>query len=163
MTAVAATTFDRINRNAQVYPANLLPKGGTALCLFSAGFLGWNDVIHMVRNDMRVTCVDVDKDKLYEMVTIYPGGLECHVEDAWMFAEAAAFANRTWDVVSVDPFMGDAAEKAWEDATLWTLLAEKMVTLTVDPNRDLFAPPGWSSYMFPRSSQASWMVLTRDA
>jgi hypothetical protein len=157
-----ATTFDRINRNAQVYPANVLPNGGTALCLFSAGFLGWNDVIHMVRNDMRVTCVDVDKDKLFEMASIYPAGLELWVEDAWHFATDAAASGRTWDVVSVDPYMGDASDKAWETRHLWPLLADKIVTLTVAADRELFAPPGWSSYMFPRNDEVSWMVLHRD-
>jgi hypothetical protein len=158
-----ATKFDRINRNAQVYPANVLPSGGTALCLFSAGFLGWNDVIHMVRSEMRVTCVDVDKDKLFEMATIYPAGLELHVEDAWEFANEAATAGRTWDVVSVDPYMGNAAEKAWETRSIWTLLADNIVTLTVAADRELFAPPGWSSYMFPRNEKVSWMVMQRDA
>ncbi len=161
--SATATKFDRINRNAQVYPANILPHGGTALCLFSAGFLGWNDVIHMVRNEMRVTCVDTDKRKLWEMATIYPAGLELHVEDAWDFAVAAAGAERTWDVVSVDPYMGDAAEKAWNTFHLWTLLADKILTLTVAADRPPVALPGWSSYMFPRNDRVSWMVLTRDA
>ncbi len=156
-----AVTFDQINRNAQPYPANLLPEGGTALSLFSAGFHGWNDVIHMARKKMIVTCVDVDVDRLWEMSTLYPLGMEVHVEDAWEFAREALSAGRTWDVVSVDPFMGDAAEKVWDCVHLWSTLATKLVTVTVDPKQPLWAPQGWKAHLFPRSARASWMVMTR--
>jgi hypothetical protein len=62
-------TFDQLNRNAQPYPGHLLPEGGTGLALFAAGFHGWNDVIHMARKHMAVHCVDVDADKLWDMLS----------------------------------------------------------------------------------------------
>ncbi len=162
MDAVTVKTYDEVNSNAQPYPAHLLPKDGTALALFSAGFHGWNDVIHMVRKRMYVTCVDTDADRLWEMAEIYPQPMAYHVDDAWEFAVEAVERGREWDVVSIDPFMGDAAEKAWASIGLWSSLATKLVTLTVDPNRPIWAPFGWSAYLFPRSLRASWMVLHRD-
>ncbi len=157
----SAVTFDAINRKSGQYPAHLLPEGGTALSLFSAAFLGRNDVIHMARKEMEITCVDVDGDRLWEMATTYPNFMTFHVADAWEFAKSVMLKAQTWDVVSVDPFMGDAAEKAWGTMWLWSSLATKLLTVTVDPKQPLLVPEGWESYVFPRSSRAAWMVLTR--
>jgi len=156
-----APTYDQINRQACPYPAFLLPKGGTGLCLFSAGFHGWNDVIHMARKQMTVTCVDTNPDKLWEMAQIYPEGWEFEVADAWDWAERAVQAGRKFDVVSVDPFFGGAAEHAWETLYLWVTLAKKLVTLTVHTDTQLNVPTGWTADYFPRSSNAAWLVLTR--
>ncbi len=161
MEVLAAPTFDHINRNAQPYPAYLLPEGGTALALFSAGFYGWNDVIHMSRKQMSIDCVDTDADKLWEMAGVYPPPFNAHAEDAWEFAARAAAEGREWDVVSVDPFMGDAAERAWDTLWLFASLAVNLVTLTVDPDRPIWAPIGWMADLFPRSRKAAWMVLRR--
>ncbi len=161
MDAVATLSYEQISRNAQPYPAHALPAGGSALALFSAGFHGWNDVIHMARKNMQIDCVDVDADRLWEMTELYPQPIHFHVEDAWEFASEAAAEGREWDVVSVDPFMGDAAEKAWDTIWLWSSLAKKLVTLTVDPRRPIWAPVGWVAYLFPRSTRASWMVMRR--
>ncbi len=159
--AIAAPTFDQINRNAQVYPAFLLPEGGSALSLFSAGFHGWNDVIHMARRNMRIECVDVDAEKLWEMAGVYPDPIAYHVADAWEFAERAAQRGQQWDVVSVDPYMGDASAKAWETLYLWTSLARELVTLTVATDTKLNVPEGWECSFFPRNSRVAWMVLQR--
>ncbi len=161
MAAVTAKTYEQINQNAQPYPAYLLPEGGTALALFSAGFHGWNDVIHMARKGMDVDCVDVDGIRLEQMEAVYPEEWRFHWNDAWMFAEDAADEGKTWDVVSADPFMGDCAEKAWKSIWLWSSLATKLVTLTVDPEITVPTPIGWASSLFPRSRRASWMVLRR--
>jgi hypothetical protein len=160
MSAVAPT-YDEINRQACPYPGNLLPEAGTGLALFAAGFLGHNDVIHMARKEMQVTCVDVNADKLWEMAEIYPEGWEFHADDAWEFAERAVLAGRTFDVVSIDPFFGDAAEQAWETMFLWVTLARELVTLTVKTDTKLNIPSGWTADFFPRSSAAAWLVLTR--
>jgi hypothetical protein len=155
------TTFDAVNRAARPYPSYLLPKEGTVLSLFSAGFLGWNDCIHFARAGLTCECVDTDADKLWEMASLYPSGWAFHVDDAWDFAERAAMAGRDWDVVSVDPFFGDAAEKAWQSMYLWVTLATKLVTLTVKPDTKLNTPEGWVSSYYPRSSGAAWMVMRR--
>ncbi len=161
--------YGKINRNAQPYPAYLLPEGGTALALFAAGFHGWNDVIHMARKEMEITCVDVDYDKLWEMAEIYPNIMTFYVKDAWDFATEAAEQGREWDVVSVDPFMGGAAEKAWESIPLWMSLARETVTVTVAKDAEFVLSEGpvaerdrWTYSTFPRSSRASWLVLRRS-
>ena len=161
MNTITAPTYDQINRQACPYPGFLLPEGGTGLALFSAGFHGWNDVIHMARKNMTVTCVDTNADKLWEMAQIYPQGWEFRVDDAWDFAEYAVLDGREFDVVSVDPFFGDAAERAWETMYLWVTLARKMVTLTVKTDTKLNIPSGWTADYFPRSHRAAWLVLTR--
>lgn len=153
------TDFRSLSEQARPYPSYLLPKHGTALALFAAGFHGWNDVVHFARAEMRIDCVDVDGNKLWEMAELYPGGCAFHVEDAWEFAERAFKAERRWDVVSVDPFLGDAAERAWGDLFLWCGIAKRLVTLTVASDTHLNVPEGWTASYFPRSSRAAWMVL----
>jgi hypothetical protein len=157
----AMQTFDEVNLQARPYPSYLLPKEGRALCLFAAAFWGWNDGIHMIRAGLTCEFVDSDRDRLWEMSTIYPGGHIFHVEDAWEFATRSALDGREWGVVSVDPFFGDAGDRALRDLGLWTTLATKLLTLTVPPDHDPDEVEGWKSSLFPRSSNASWLVMTR--
>jgi hypothetical protein len=154
-------TFDNLNRNAQPYPAFLLPDEGSALCLFAAGFWGWNDAIHMVRKGLTCDFVDTDGNKLWEMLTLMPEGHAFHVEDSWAFASRAAHDGREWDVVSVDPFMGDAAERSWETLYLWLMIARKMVTLTVKTDTQLNVPEEWNPQIFPRNDRVAWLVMQR--
>lgn len=154
--------FEALNRNAQLYPSFLIPEDAeTALSLFAAGFWGWNDGIHLIRAGLTVDFVDLDTTKLFEMATLMPEGHAFHVEDAWTFASHAAMEGREWDVVSVDPFMGDAAERAWEDLYLWLTITRKMVTLTVKSNTKLNVPDGWNASYFPRNSRVAWLVMRR--
>ncbi len=158
----APITYQQINEQACPYPAFLLVPGTTGLCCFAAGFYGQNDAIHMARKDMTVTCVDQDTDKLWTMADLYPEGWEFRAEDAWTFARAATSQGRKWDAVSVDPFLGDAAERVWETLFLWAGLARHLLTVTVKTDTQLNIPDGWSlSSYFPRSSRAAWLVLTR--
>jgi hypothetical protein len=103
----------------------------------------------------------VDGDKLLEMAAIYPDGWEFHVDDAWDFAEQAAQEGRMWDVVSVDPFFGDDAPRAWDTLYLWAGLARSLLTVTVKPDTHLNVPDGWEFSYFPRSGNAAWLVMTR--
>ncbi len=152
-------TFDQLNRNAQPYPGHILPEGGTGLALFSAGFHGWNDVIHMARKQMTVDCVDTDTDKLFAMAQVYPTGWSFRVQDAWQFAyDHVGYMH--WDVVTVDPFTNDAP-RALETLDLWCGLATELVTLTVLVGAGVEIPDGWESDIFPRSRRASWLVLRR--
>lgn len=151
----------KLQREARTYPGYLLPRGGTALALFAAGFHGGNDAIHFLRHNMVCDCVDTDAEKLEEMADLYPDGWRFHIEDAWEFASRAFRDEQEWDVVSVDPFLGDAAERAWKDVYLWTSLARHLVTLTVSSDGHLNVPEGWDAEFFPRSSRAAWMVMQR--
>jgi len=163
MTTVAPLSFTDLSRQARPYPSYLLPQKGDALALFGAGFHGWNDVVHFARQGLITDVVDVDGDKLMEMAIIYPPGIITHEVDAWDYAEGAAAIGQQWDVVSVDPFLGDAAERAWDSLYLWCSLARQMLTLTVTPRARTFnLLDGWTSSFFPRSANAAWMVLRRD-
>jgi hypothetical protein len=160
---VRPETFDALNREAQPYPSFLLPKdGGTALSLFAAGFWGWNDGIHLIRAGMTIDFVDTDADRLLEMASLMPEGHAFHVDDAWEFSERAMENNRGWDVVSVDPFMGNLAERAMESFDLWLEMARKMMTLTVKSGVDLPEIEGWTASYFPRNAAVGWLVMCCD-
>lgn len=152
--------LDELSRQATPYPAFLLDSAETGLCLFAAGFLGINDAIHMARNDLTVTCVDVDAYKLEQMAAVYPVWWEFYTADAWDYAKAAEGRRQKWDVVSVDTFLGDATKKSLSSLDLWCSIANKAVTATVK-DADPEIPEGWQAEKFPRGYRADWLVLTR--
>jgi hypothetical protein len=161
VTVVQSERFKEVNMQARPYPSYLLPEEGTALCLFAAAFFGWNDGIHMIRAGLTCDFVDYDRERLWEMASIYPEGHAFYVEDAWAFAARAALNGREWDVVTVDPFFDDAAERALRDLGLWTTIATKLLTLTVHSDHEPDEIEGWNSSLFPRSDRTSWLVMTR--
>lgn len=150
-----------ISLEARPYPAYLLNGCQTGLAVFSAAFLGWNDVIHFARKGIQTTCVDRDGERLAEMEAIYPTDWEFVVSDAWEFADKAAGQELTWDVVTVDPFMGEAAEKVWRTLDAFLCLADRMVTVTVPSGWIRRPPRGWQHSLFPRARGVSWLVLRR--
>lgn len=158
---VLAPPLDRISREARPYPADMLAGCETGLCLFAAAFLGWNDAIHMARNDMTVTCVDRDRDRLAEMANLYPPEWRFRTEDAWRFAHDVSLFGDQWDAVSVDTFLGDATERSLRTLDLWCSLARRCVTVTIPAGTAPAVPAGWRSYEFPRSEKASWLVMQR--
>lgn len=158
---VLGPPLDRISKVARPYPAYLLPQGGTGLALFAAAFQGHNDSIHMARQDMTVTCVDIDQERLLEMSLRYPAGWEFVCRDAWEYAEDAVSRGRTWDVVSVDTFTGSATERSLTTLPLWCALARSVVTATIVIGQDYIVPEGWRAHTFPRSDRVSWLVLAR--
>jgi hypothetical protein len=158
-----ADDYQRLNRQARPYPSFLLPISGTALGVFAAGFLGWNDCIHLVRAGLVCDFVDNNQNNMLEMKSMYPPGHTFHVEDAWDFAERASYEGRQWDVVTVDPFFEDMARKAWDSLDLWLSLAGNLVTLTVHPDTELPVPEGWSQCYYPRGDNVDWLVMQRAA
>lgn len=163
MAVTFAPELQRISEQARPYPAHLLPEGGTALCLFSAGFLGWNDAIHMARKRMTTTCVDIDTDKLNEMHAIYPPDWRFLTMDAWEFALDALEHDESWDAVSVDTFTGEDEDRALASLHLWCSLAGSIVTVTRSkPQRQTpVIPKGWQHQHYKRSFRIDWLVLTR--
>lgn len=161
---VLGPPLDRISKEATPFPAHLLPKGGTALSLFAAAFLGVNDAIHFARNDMTATCVDIDEQRLDEMADLYPFDWDFVVSDAWQFAEQAADEGRTWDVVSVDTYTGLATDRSLQTLDLWASLADRIVAVTLPRKHmnDVFGVEGFRMGVFPRSPLASWLVMNRD-
>jgi hypothetical protein len=158
---LTAITLERVQKNARSYPGYLLPRGGTALGLFAAGYHGWNDCVHFLRANMTADCVDLNQPLLDEMADIYPDDWEFHCQDAWKFGRQAMRQGRQWDVVSVDTFLGEATRRSMSSLDLWTSLATEMVTATAPLGSETKAPPGWQAFAFPRSPRAEWVVLTR--
>lgn len=158
---VLAPPLDKISKEAQPYPAYLLPDGGTGLALFAAAFLGVNDVIHFARQEMTCTCVDIDDLRLEEMALLYTFDWDFVAEDAWAFARSAADEGRMWDVVSVDTFTGDATTRSLSTLDLWCSIATETVTATISGREKVDVPAGWLEQRFHRAKNVYWLVLTR--
>ena len=148
-----------LSREARVYPAHLLREGGEGLCLFAARFWGVNDAIHMQRNDMSLTLVDIS-ERVVEMADLY--GADRYVIDAWDAAELWSGAGLQWDAVSCDTFTGDPMTKSLNHLDLWCSLARDVVTVTHVPGAPWTTPDGWRGWLFPRNDRVNWLVLERD-
>ena len=162
MAAVAqAGSLEEVLREACPYPSHLLPRGGTGLCLFAAGFLGQNDAIHMWQAEMDVLCVDVDEPRLKEMHDLYPDGWSWCFGDAWDFVDRFGDDMGPWDVVSVDNFTGEIEPRVLASLPAWCSLASSVVTVTLGRGSEYEVPVGWNATTMRRSPLASWLVLTR--
>ena len=159
--SVIASRFTEISVRARPYPSYLLEETDECLAVFAAGFLGWNDAVHFARAGLTAVCVDCDKDKLFEMSTIYPPGWAFRVADAWEFAEEAAWMGRQWDVVTVDPYFENCAQRVWETLPLWLSLTRRIATITVHADTELDLPEGWKSSYFSRGHNVGWAVISR--
>jgi hypothetical protein len=144
------------------YPRHILSGCKTALVLFAAGFHGRQDSVWMAEAGLRTTCVDTDEAKLTEMARVYPQGWEFVVDDVFAYASDC---DRTWDVVSLDPFTNQMQECA-NLLPLWCHRAEQAVVLGVHGDTDVHAPHGWRVVeQVPRSSFGGgvfWVVLERE-
>lgn len=136
----------------------------TALCLFTAEWLGRQDVYWIAKQGIVGTCVDLNGDKLRQMQELYPDGWEFIEADVY---EYAASAHNTWDVVTLDPWTGQFARCA-DLLPLWTTLARKVVVLGHGNYRleRPEAPEGWSMVEVIRRGDFKggvyWLVFTRD-
>jgi hypothetical protein len=158
---MAETRYERINRQARIFPAQLLEGCESALGLFAAGFFGINDCIHFARAGLTAVCVDTNADKLLQMSTIYPVGWAFYVEDAWVFAERAAAGGRKWDIVTVDCWFDDDTQRVWDSLDLWLSVTAKAALITVRLDTELDIPDGWSYGYFDRGPDVGWGVLQR--
>ena len=157
-----AASLHDVSAEAGPYQTDLLPTGGTGLCLFAAGFLGINDAIHMWRAGMSGDLIDTDGERLDEMGVIYdPMRWNVRNADAWRWSEEVANLGYQWDVVSVDSFTGDIEPRVLASLPLWCSLARSLVTVTLGRGQDYRVPDGWQEDTMRRSALASWLVLTR--
>lgn len=164
MGSVTYETLEHVAMQARPYPTHLLEGCETGLCLFAAAFLGHNDAVHMAEAGLRVTCVDIDNERLMEMRRIYTDDLwKWAVFDAWEFAEWSHGNKHRWDAVSVDTFTGDAMRRSLDSLDLWCSLARKAITVTHVNGEPYQAPEGWRSSLFERTIDVNWLVLERDA
>ena len=165
MGAVTYATLEHVAEQARPYPAHLLDECETGLCLFAAGFLGHNDVIHFAEAGLHTTCIDIDEDRLGEMRMLYPSDWEFAVFDAWDYAMAARALDRIWDAVSVDTFTGSLMDMALDSLELWTSIANRLVTVTVTVPvmYEIAVPHGWETSLYPRSRDVAWLTLERES
>lgn len=140
------------------YPTELFDYASTALFLFGAGFGGQNDAVHGREAGVIGDVVDTDTKRLELMRLHYPWSWRFHNADAFEFAAAA---TETWDVVSIDPFTGDAADRVLDEITTFVSLARHGITITLPKRKRPRQPKGWKASVFPRSDTADWLVLTR--
>ena len=167
----AVATFEGIENLycGSVYPnLNLFaPKAETALCLFSAQWLGMQDAYWVAKAGLEGTCVDLQEDKLGQMRELYPEGWEFVTADVYDFAEESLAEGRQWDVVTLDPWTGQF-DKCANLIRTWTALARQMVILGHGNYRLSApeAPEGWTLVETIRRSDFKggihWLVFTRD-
>jgi hypothetical protein len=148
-----------------VYPRVERGQGyETALCLFSAMWYGMQDVYWIAKAGLVGMCVDLDGEKLNAMREVYPEGWEFVEGDVFEFAEDT---DRTWDVVTLDPWTGQF-ERCADLLPLWCSLAESRVVLGHGNYRlpDPVAPEGWQLVLKLKRSDYKggiyWMVYERD-
>jgi hypothetical protein len=152
-----------------VYPnASRLKREGceTALCLFSAEWLGRQDVYWLAKAGIDVTCIDLNGEKLERMEQMYPEGFKYIQGDAYDFAEMALEQRQEWDVVTLDPWTGQFDQCAKLIDT-WTKLARKVVILGHGNYRLSApeAPEGWKHTLTIKRSDfkggINWLVYER--
>jgi len=162
---VSYPTLEHVAAQARPYPVHLFEGCETGLVLFAAAFLGHNDAIHFAEAGLRTTCVDIDGDRLEEMRDIYPSDWSFRGQDAFRFAELRREDAERWDVVSADPFTGEAMHRTIESLDLWCSLARKaaVVGITRVLLDSYTTPEGWRSSLFHRTNDIYWLVLERDA
>jgi hypothetical protein len=143
-----------------IYPRAVLEGCDTALVLFAAAFHGQQDAVWMADAGLTATCVDVDAEKLGEMEQVYPADWEYVYGDAFAYAAAA---DRTWDVVSLDPpsnLFGRCAKLL----PTWCGLARRAVILGTGQDTVIDEPEDWRVSECVRRSNFGggcyWTVLT---
>jgi hypothetical protein len=159
---VAYPTLEHVAQEARPYPTELLKGAETGLCLFSAAFMGHNDVIHFALEDVQTTCVDIDGEKLAALRALYPADWDFLCRDAWELAAEAAAEGTSWDVVSADTFRGNATERSLSDLSVWCRIANRAVLATLEIGQTYVVPDGWKASTFQRNSEVFWLILTRD-
>ena len=164
-----AQTFADIEN---LYCGSVYPNGDTfagcetALCLFSAEWLGMQDDYWIAQAGLRGTCVDLNGDNLGRMRELYPAAWEFVTDDAYEFAQRAVEAGSQWDVVTLDPWTGQFQQCA-DLLPTWATLARRVVVLGHGHYRLTRpeAPEGWRlAFDIKRSDYKGgiyWLVFTK--
>ena len=124
------------------YPIHLLTGCTDALILFAAGFHGRQDAWHIANHRLYGTCVDADGALLEEMRSVYPDGWEFYEQDVFAFTQRALQTERTWDIVSLDPFT-NLFDRCADMLETWCVLARRAVILGSGTYTVVDAPDGW--------------------
>ena len=155
--------LDRVRAKAGPYPVHLLEGCEDGLLLFGAAFLGANDGVHFLDAGLRSVVVDIDEPKLLGMEKLYPVDWSFIPADAWDITGLVGSWQRQWDAVSVDSWRGDLEDRSLHSLELWCSLARKFVTVTLSYGSSFVCPVGWTFSLMPRSGNARWLILERDA
>ena len=158
---ISYASLEHVAMEARPYPTYVLEGAQSALCLFSAAFMGHNEAIHFALEDIHTTCIDIDAEKLEVMANVYPDTWIFICRDAWEFAEKHSKLGDRWDIVSVDTFRGNATERSLRTLDLWCSIADKAVIATLELGQTYVIPDGWKSHHFERNSEVYWLILER--
>lgn len=137
------------------------PRPESALCFFSAAFLGVQDVVHFRSLD-RVACVDLDGEKLCQMRQVY-------ARESWLFVVADAFEARRMlrpcDVVVCDPYTGPLMRRTHDEVDGFAQLAQRHLVIGSEGKMRTPTPVGFAlTRSIPRSSFGQgvyWDVFER--
>lgn len=124
-------TLDDVRRESRpdLFPVAALDGCRTALAIFSAAFYGRQDVIHLWDAGLDVIAVDTDVKKLRLMQSLYssePHPLAVRVVDAGEFMTRAFSVEKSWDVVTFDPWTQTIA-KLWAGLPHFSILAARVL------------------------------------
>jgi hypothetical protein len=136
--------LDQIADNPAAFPSDVLKGAQTGLCVFAAEWHGKQDAQWLARAGIRTTCVDRNRQKLAEMEMIYPDGWQFSDIDAFGFVQNSLYNGLRWDVVTADPFTGQAMDRCHRELDQWCKLANNAVVMgsTIIQQVER-APAGW--------------------
>lgn len=163
---MGALTLERLRREGPAgYPRFALRDSSTALVLFAAAYGGKQDAIWIEEAGLEADVVDLDEPRLREMGAVYPQSWRFHHADAFAFVRDARLDGRKWDVVSLDPYTGDADRLVVSLLSEICELARDVVIVGVGNEVDVVAPAGWVIVDRRRRSDyrggTFWIVLQR--
>ena len=138
------SSLEQIVDNPNSFPRDILAGANTGLCVFAAEWHGKQDAQWLAKAGMTATCVDLNRTRLDEMERIYPSDWKFTDWDAFTFRDASIQNNRKWDVVTADPFTGEAMDRCHRELDRWCALANQAVVMgsTIIQTIDR-APVGW--------------------
>jgi hypothetical protein len=127
------------------FPIDALHGARTGLCVFAAQWHGRQDAYWLAETGIQTTCVDVNRTRLDEMQRVYPDGWKFETADAYAFVEMSARNGMRWDVVTADPFTGDAMDRCHRQLDLWCQLANRVVVMGSTIHQKVKnVPVGWT-------------------
>jgi hypothetical protein len=107
-------TLEILRTRSLSYPVNFLKGKTSALAIFVTYFLGRNDVLHILdQNINRVTLVDKDAVGLDMMKRIYPVEWSYVTQDYQDYLDGAVERGERYDIVACDQPLFLAEDVAW--------------------------------------------------
>ena len=123
------------------FPLHVLRGAKTGLCVFAAEWHGRQDAFWLYEAGIKTTCVDIQGNKLQEMLRIYPREWAFRQMDAFEFISTTEV---TYDVVTADPFTGETMERCHRDLLSFCRLARHAVVMGSTAAQPIHrAPEGW--------------------